>query len=136
MNTNYPFDIEITLFDKNYGLTDEMLSIREKLTKKDIYKILEDSISIFNGKYKILLSKSNLPVISTDDNTKQLSLSIPNIDLPKYKYSLYFIQKHSNPEYFSISELKEVIDSIRIHLETYLEYEIDDPIIFLDTSCL
>lgn len=136
MSTNYPFDIEITLFDKNYGLTDQMLSIRDKLTKKDIYKLLECSISEFNGKYKVVLSKNNLPIISTIDNKKQLILSTQNIELPIYKYSLYFIQKNSNIEYFSISELKEIIASIKIYLEKYLDYIIDDPIIFLDTSCL
>lgn len=135
MDLSYPFDVEIILFDKNIDLTNDLIHIRDNLIKNDINQIIQMAIK---NKYKLILSNENIPTIASHDERKQLTLSIQNtfIELPKYKYSIYFIQKHSNKDYFTIPELKEIVDGLKEVIEKYLGCVIDDPIIFLDTGCL
>jgi hypothetical protein len=139
MEITYPFDIEIILFNKNDDFTPETIVVRDKLLNKDIYEVIQIAIDNLQNKYKVKISNNKVPIILSHDEKKELTLlSLPNslIDLPKYKYSLYFVQKQLNNQYFTISELKEITDKLKDVFEEYLGYEIDDPIIFLDTSIL
>ena len=55
----------------------------------------------------------------------------------KYPHSLHFSQKHSQcKEYFSIEELKNISNRIKNELEEYLQYEIDTPILYIETDDL
>jgi hypothetical protein len=137
MEITYPFDIEIILFNKNDDFTPETIVVRDKLLNKDIYEVIQIAIDNLQNKYKVKISNNKVPIILSHDEKKELTLlSLPLIDLPKYKYSLYFVQKQLNNQYFTISELKEITDKLKDVFEEYLGYEIDDPIIFLDTSIL
>jgi hypothetical protein len=137
MEITYPFDIEIILFNKNDDFTPETIVVRDKLLNKDIYEVIQIAIDNLQNKYKVKISNNKVPIILSHDEKKELTLlSLPLIELPKYKYSLYFVQKQLNNQYFTISELKEITDKLKDVFEEYLGYEIDDPIIFLDTSIL
>ena len=77
------------------------------------------------------------PAISSFDEKKQLRLSFdtPHEKCKKYQHSIHFNQYHSTVnEYFTMEELKYITDKIKLGLEEYLHYEIDNPIIYIETD--
>ena len=134
-----PFNIKFTIFDENKHLTQKQIKIRNNLIDmnnidNDIKKILKNSIIDFN-EYKFLDRVE--PSISSIDEKKQLRMKFSYIVNNKYLHSLHFSQKHSQcKEYFSIEELKNISNRIKNELEEYLHYEIDTPILYIETDNL
>ena len=134
-----PFNIKFTIFDENKHLTQKQIKIRNNLIDmnnidNDIKKILKNSIIDFN-EYKFLDRVE--PSISSIDEKKQLRMKFSYIVNNKYLHSLHFSQKHSQcKEYFSIEELKNISNRIKNELEEYLHYEIDTPILYIETDDL
>ena len=53
----------------------------------------------------------------------------------QYQHSIHFNQSHSScNEYFSIEELIIISDEINSELEKYLHYNINSPIIYIETD--
>ena len=131
---NIPFNIKFSIFDEDKPLTKDQIKIRNKLIDmknidNDMKKILKNSIIDFN-EYKFLDRVE--PSISSIDEKKQLRLT-PNTN----QYSLHFNQHHSQcKEYFSIEELKNISNRIKNELQEYLHYEIDTPILYVETDDL
>ena len=139
MNIIIPFNIKFTIFDEDKPLTQKQIKIRNNLIDmnnidNDIKKILKNSIIDFN-EYKFLDRAE--PSISSIDEKKQLRMKLSQIVNNKYPHSLHFSQKHSQcKEYFSIEELKNISNRIKNELEEYLHYEIDTPILYIETDDL
>ena len=139
MTMNIPFNIKFTIFDENKPLTQKQIKIRNNLIDlnnidNDIKKILKNSIIDFN-EYKFLDRVE--PSISSIDEKKQLRMKLSYIVNNKYTHSLHFSQKHSQcKEYFLIEELKNISNRIKNELEEYLHYEIDTPILYIETDDL
>ena len=59
----------------------------------------------------------------------------PHIEFNQYQNSLHFEQTHSAfKKYFTIEELKYISNRIKIGLEDYLHYKIDNPIIYIEVD--
>lgn len=130
---NCPFEIEFILFNKNVPITQKQKKVRNKLIE-NLKLILEISMEKF-GNYK-LLNRAE-PSISTQDERKQLRFSWDTVHLEcdKYIHSLYFHQRHGACiEYFTIEELKEIAESIQRQIGCYLGYDLDPPVISINTS--
>ena len=131
-----PFNIKFTIFDEDKNLSQKQIKIRNHLIDmnnidNDMKKILKNSIIDFN-EYKFLDRVE--PSISSIDEKKQLRMKLSYIVNNKYLHSLHFSQKHSQcKEYFSIEELKNISNRIENELEEYLHYEIDTPILYIET---
>ena len=138
---NMQFNIKFTIFNENKPLTEKQIKIRNNLIDmnnidNDMKKILKNSIIDFN-EYKFLDRIE--PSISSIDETKQLRMGFSYIVNNKCPHSLHFSQKHSQrKEYFSIEELKNISNRIKneLELEEYLQYEIDTPILYIETDDL
>ena len=136
----YPFDLEFVIFDKNNLVAYHHTQIRRKLLRDgELKNILEDSLTKYEHNYKLLDRFE--PALSTMDEKKQLRLYADTIHswdpIDMYAHSLYFHQHHSaNAEYFTLEELKEIATHIQKSLEEFLGYQIDDPIIYIDTSMM
>jgi hypothetical protein len=130
----FPFNIKIVIFDENKELLKKQKEIRKELIMDNMRYIFKE---LFNKdtNYK-WLDRMEASVSSIDEN-KQLRLRFDTShnENKKYQYSLHFHQKHTgSKEYFTIEELKYISDKIKIGLETFLHYEIDEPIIYIQTN--
>ena len=138
---NISFNIKFSIFDENKPLTQKQIKIRNKLidmnnidNDNDMKKILKKSIIDFN-EYKFLDRVE--PSISSIDEKKQLRMKLSSILNNKYPHSLHFSQQQSQcKEYLSIEELKNISNRIKNELEEYLHYEIDTPILYIETDDL
>lgn len=135
---NIPFNIKFTIFDEDKPLTQDQIKIRNKLidTKNidnDMKKILKNTINSYSyPSFDFSFLDRVEPSISSIDEKKQLRLT-PNTN----QYSLHFNQHHSQcKEYFSIEELKNISNRIKNELQEYLHYEIDTPILYVETDDL
>ena len=92
--------------------------------------------SFINDEHYKFLERAE-PSISSIDEKKQLRLRF-NTDHFEFKqHSLHFHQLHSSSqEYFNLEELKIISEKIKNELETFLHYQIDEPIIYIDISYL
>ncbi len=130
---NYPFEIEFILFNKNVPITQKQKELRNELIGK-LKIIIEISMEKFRN-YK-LLNRAE-PSISTQDERKQLRFSwdTSHLKCDKYIHSLYFHQRHSaSIEYFTMDELKEIAESLNKQFGCYLGYDLDPPVISVNTS--
>lgn len=133
---NHPFNIKFIIFNEDNKTTKFQKKIKEKIIYEDmrhiIKKIFENDVN-----YKFL-DRVEASVTSLDE-TKQLRLYFDNIHIEsiKYQHSLHFHQLHSCcKEYFTLSELKYISNKIKIGLENFLHYEIDEPIIYIEIDQL
>ncbi len=131
---NYPFNVEFIIFDKKEEVSQEQEEIRTQLIWDDLRDIVKE---IFNddNHYK-WLDRVEASVSSTDE-TKQLRLAMDSFhtDMKQFQHSIIFNQNHySSTEYFTIEELKYISGKIKNGLEEFLRYEINDPIIYIETK--
>jgi hypothetical protein len=128
----YPFKIKFVIFNEN----DKVLKKEEKIRQSLIYNDLKEILKVvfandINYKY---LDRVEAAVSSMDEN-KQLRLFFDTGHeiLKKYQHSLHFHQDHNNcKNNFTIEELKYISNKIKIGLEQFLHYEIDNPIIYME----
>jgi hypothetical protein len=65
----------------------------------------------------------------------RLSIDTLHLESKKYQHSINFNQNHSSSkEYFTMEELKYISSKIKIGLQIFLHYEIDEPIIYIQTN--
>lgn len=132
----YSFNVKFIIFDENKQVTDTQKSLRKMIIYDDLREILK---KVFNNdeNYKFL-DRVEASVSSIDEN-KQLRLRFDtqHINSNQYHHSLHFSQTHSGcKKNFAIEELKYITNRIKIGLEDYLNYKIDNPIIYIEVDDL
>lgn len=134
---NLPFNLKFILFDENEELTREQLKLRKSMLNGEILKnILIEAFKNDNS-YKFLERLE--PSISSIDEKKQFRLrfDVSHSELKQYQHSLHFHQLHSgSKEYFLLGEIKYISHKIKLEIEDYLQYKIDEPIIYIGVNNL
>ena len=128
---NIPFKIKFTIFDENRPLT--KTNKNNLIDMNDMKKILKNVISGLND---VKFLDRFEPSICSLDEKKQLRMSFCYQD-KKYQHSIHFNQDHSLcKEYFTIEELKNISNKIKIELEEYLHKDIWIPILYIEIDDL
>ena len=128
---NYPFNIEFVIFDENKEVSVSQKETRKQLIWENLRYIIKKA---FNDDIHYNFLDRVEASVSSNDKKKQLRLSIDtlHIESKKYQHSIHFNQKHSSSkEYFTMEELKHISSKIKIGLEDFLHYEIDEPIFYI-----
>ena len=129
---NIPFKIKFTIFDENRPLTKTNKNNLIDMMN-DMKKILKNVISGLND---VKFLDRFEPSICSLDEKKQLRMSFCYQD-KKYQHSIHFNQDHSLcKEYFTIEELKNISNKIKIELEEYLHKDIWIPILYIEIDDL
>ena len=132
----YSFNVKFIIFDENNPVTERQKILRKTIIYDKLREIIQ---KVFNNdeNYKFL-DRVEASISSIDEN-KQLRLRFdtPHINLNQYHHSLHFHQNHSCcKKNFTIEELKYISNKIKIGLEDYLNYKIDNPIIYIEVDDL
>jgi hypothetical protein len=130
----YSFNVKFVIFDENKQVSEIQQQLRKTLIYDELRNIIK-KIFINDNTYKFL-DRFEASVSSIDEY-KQLRLSLDTIheNLKQYQHSLHFHQNHSCCKtYFTIEELKYISNRIKIGLEDYLNYKIDNPIIYIEVD--
>lgn len=128
---NHRFNIKFVIFNENKNISKKQKELRYLMMYGSILNdILKNEFKDdLNYKYLDRAEAS----ISSIDETKQLRLIINNSE--KYEHSLHFHQNHSSAsQCFTFEELKYISIKIKNRLEIYLNYEIDEPIIYINSD--
>jgi len=132
---NIPFNLKFTIFDENKDVSKKQKKIRKDLIDFKLKNIIKNLFNE-NDNYKFL--DRDEPSLSSLDEKKQLRLLFEDIiinDLKKYEHSLHFHQLESwDHTFFTLKELKYIGSKIKTELEELLQYEIDEPVIYIETS--
>ena len=132
----YSFNVKFIIFDENKQVTDTQKTLRKMIIYDDIREILKKVFK--NDKNYKFLDRVEASVSSIDEN-KQLRLRFDtqHINSKQYHHSLHFGQTHSCcKKNFTIEELKYITNIIKLGLEDYLKYKIDNPIIYIEVDDL
>ena len=130
---NLPFSIKFFIFNEHENTTKKQNELRKSMIVGEILKNMLKNAFVNDNNYKFLDRVE--PSISSIDEKKQLRLRIDSNhkESRQYQHSLHFHQEHcARKEYFSIDELKYISHKIKIELEEFLNYEIDDSIIYIE----
>ena len=134
---SYPFNIKFVIFDENKDVSKKQKELRHSMIFEDTLKKILKEAFINDEHYKFLERAE--PSMSSIDEKKQLRLRFNTVhfEFKQHQHSLHFHQLHSSSqEYFNLEELKIISEKIKNELETFLHYQIDEPIIYIDISYL
>jgi hypothetical protein len=131
MNQTHLFNLKFTIFDENEEVSEAQKKLRFSLMEYYMGDIISKAfINEYNYKRLYRIEAS----ISSFDEKKQLTLKRDGLEgFKKYQHSLHFCQLNEGNN-FTIEELKFIAYKIKIGLEEFLGYEIDDPIIYLEVN--
>ena len=132
----YSFNVKFIIFDENKQVTDTQKTLRKMIIYDDLREILKKVFK--NDENYKFLDRVEASVSSIDEN-KQLRLRFDthHINSNQYHHSLHFDQTHSCcKKNFTIEELKYITNRIKIGLEDYLNYKIDNPTIYIEVDDL
>lgn len=132
----HSFNVKFIIFDENKPVTNKQKTLRKTIIYDKLREILQNVFK--NDENYKFLDRVEASVSSIDEN-KQLRLRFdtPHIILNQYHHSLHFHQTHSgSKKKFTIEELKYISNMIKIGLEDYLNYKIDNPIIYIEVDDL
>jgi hypothetical protein len=132
----HSFNVKFIIFDENKPVTDKQKTLRKTIIYDKLREILQNVFK--NDENYKFLDRVEASVSSIDEN-KQLRLRFDSlhINLNQYHHSLHFVQTHSGcKKKFTIEELKYISNRIKIGLEDYLNYKIDNPIIYIEVDDL
>ena len=125
--------IEIDLCDKNTNLFDK--KIKEKLFSNNIYSNLVQLLNsmIINEFPYYNLVNNNKIILYSYDGRKQIYLSSGNYHYNSLDYSHSFLYFYDNKNNIPIEEIKVISYKLKSYLQRYLNYEINEPNIFVDS---
>jgi hypothetical protein len=126
---NYPFNIEFVIFDENKEVSVSQKETRKQLIRENLRYITKKA---FNDDIHYNFLDRVEASVSSNDKQLRLSIDTLHIESKKYQHSIHFNQNHSSSkEYFTMEELKHISSKIKIGLEDFLHYEIDEPIFYI-----
>ena len=135
------FNIQFVIFDEDKNEDVYSMHMHSHIFENMLTNRLKEAF-INDEHYKFLETPCPMRVLSSIDEKKQLRLRFSedyyvHFDFKRHQHSLHFQQLHSNSqEYFNLEELKIISAKIKKELETFLHYQIDEPIIYIDISYL
>jgi hypothetical protein len=132
----HSFNVKFIIFDENKQVTDTQKTLRKTIIYDKLREILQKVFK--NDENYKFLDRVEASVSSIDEN-KQLRLRFDtlHINSNQYQHFLHFVQTHSGcKKKFTIEELKYISNRIKIGLEDYLNYKIDNPIIYIEVDDL
>lgn len=120
-----PFGVEFKMFEEFMPISREQRELLLKLIYDDLRTMFK---RIFDGDPNCKFLDRCEACVSSFDEKKQLRL-----DMKRTTFGLCFHQCHSgSKEYFTIDELRYISTKIKYGLDSYLLYDIGNPVVYAE----